>query len=155
MQKTKICSKWNIAARAIVLIPGFWQFRQVFVQYLMSILITSKYTGGYIYQVSLWEIPLRGDLFRRRNRPEKCPFTVTNNWIVLALRWSVKYFFARKSPLFRKSGGEKKKKKGNYEAFCFSSKRNKIINQLFPLSCSFQWHNFYVLKCGKYLTTLN
>ena len=34
-------------------------------------------------------------------------------------------FFAPNSPLLRKIGGEKKKKKGNYKALCFSSKRNK------------------------------
>ena len=36
---------------------------------------------------------------------------------MLAVQWSVKYFFARNSPLFWKRGGEKKKKKGNYEVF--------------------------------------
>ena len=43
---------------------------------------------------------------------------------MLAVRWSVKYFFTPNSPLFRKSGGEKKKK-DNHEALCFSSKGNK------------------------------
>ena len=35
------------------------------------------------------------------------------------------FFFAPNSPLFGKSGGEKKKKRGNYEAFCLLSKHNK------------------------------
>ena len=37
-----------------------------------------------------------------------------------------KKYFRSKLPLFRKSGGEKKK--GNYEAFCFSSKHNNPLN---------------------------
>ena len=37
-----------------------------------------------------------------------------------------KIFFAPNFPLFRKSGGEKKKK-GNYEAFCFLSKRIRVV----------------------------
>ena len=62
-------------------------------------------------------------MFRTIMAQKKFPFIATINWIVLAIQWSVKYFFAPKSPLLRKSGGEKKKKKGNYEAFCFSGKR--------------------------------
>ena len=69
-------------------------------------------------KLSLWGIPFR-------NRPEKCPFIAKNSWTVLAFWWSVQTFFAPNSPLFRKSSGENKKK-GNYEAFCFSSKRKKI-----------------------------
>ena len=47
--------------------------------------------------------------------------------MVLAVGWPVKYCFVPNSPFFRKSGGEKKKKKGSYEAFCFSSKRKKYL----------------------------
>ena len=32
-------------------------------------------------------------LVQKRNRPQKCPFIATNNWILLAAWWSVKYFF--------------------------------------------------------------
>ena len=52
-------------------------------------------------------------LIRKKNRPEKCPFLATNNWIVLAVRRSVKYLFDPNSLLFWKTGQEKKKKKGN------------------------------------------
>ena len=45
--------------------------------------------------------------------------------MVLDIQQSVNKFFAPNSLLFRKNGGEKKKKKGNYEAFCFLSKYNK------------------------------
>ena len=65
-------------------------------------------------------------LFTKRVDEKKFPFITTTKWVVLAIQWSVKhFFFAPNSPLFGKSGGEKKKKRGNYEAFCFSSKHNK------------------------------
>ena len=76
---------------------------------------------------SLWEIPPSLRLVQKKNRPEKFPFTATNNRIVLAVRRSVKYFFAPNSPLFRKNGEEKKKKRGNWEVVCFSSKHNNIL----------------------------
>ena len=65
-------------------------------------------------------------LEQKKKRSEKVFFIATNNWIVLAVRKSVKNDFAPNSPLFRKSGGEEKKKIGKYEALWFSSKRNKI-----------------------------
>ena len=78
---------------------------------------------------SLWEIPLCSHLFRKRIDQKKFPFIATNNLIVLAAQWSVKYFFAPNSPIFRKRGGEKKKKKrDDYEALCFSSKSNKSFH---------------------------
>ena len=40
-----------------------------------------------------------------------------------------KIFFAPNFPLFRKSGLEKKKKRGSYEASCFSSKRKKLTQK--------------------------
>ena len=46
---------------------------------------------------SLWEIPLSCDLFRKRTDQRKFPFTVTNNWIVLAVQWPVEYSFAPNS----------------------------------------------------------
>ena len=74
---------------------------------------------------SLWGIPYCCDFFRKRIDQKKFPFIVADNRIVLAVQWSVKYFFALNSPLFRKRSGEKKKKRGNYEAFFFSSERKK------------------------------
>ena len=65
-------------------------------------------------------------LFTKRVDEKKFPFITTTKWVVLAIQWSVKhFFFAPNSPLFGKSGGEKKKKRGNYEAFCLLSKHNK------------------------------
>ena len=64
-------------------------------------------------------------LIQKKNRQEKCSFIGKSSWTELAVRWSVKHFFAPNSPLFPKSSGEMKKKKGNYDAFCFQSKRKK------------------------------
>ena len=48
LSKVKHCSKGYF--QGLVLISRHWQFRQVFGHYLMPILMTCKYTGGYIYQ---------------------------------------------------------------------------------------------------------
>ena len=42
MQKTKTCSNKTLQQWLFVLISEFWQFEQVFVRYLMSILMTCK-----------------------------------------------------------------------------------------------------------------
>ena len=48
--------------------------------------MTSKYAGGYIYQLASGEFPfLTG--FSKKNRPEKTPFMAATNWIVLAARY--------------------------------------------------------------------
>ena len=60
--------------------------------------------------------------YAAKNRPKKYLCIATNTWIVSAFRWSVKYFFAQNSPLFRKSRGERRRKKGikgNFGAFSF------------------------------------
>ena len=41
-----------------------------------------------------------------KEQTEKFPFIATNNWVALAVRWSVKYFFAPNFPLIQKSGGD-------------------------------------------------
>ena len=50
---------------------------------------------------SLWEIPLRWDLFKKLI-DQKISFIATKNWIVLAVWWSVKYFFAPNFPSYQK-----------------------------------------------------
>ena len=50
---------------------------------------------------SPWGIPLHCDLFRKRRDPKNFLFIGTSNWIALAIRWSIKYFFATNSPIFR------------------------------------------------------
>ena len=50
-------------------------------------------TGRWLHLLSsLLGIPLRCDLFRKRIDQKKFPFIETNNWIVLAVQWSVKHF---------------------------------------------------------------
>ena len=74
---------------------------------------------------SLWGIPLCCDFFRKRIGQKNFPLIATSNRIVLAVQWSLKYFFAPNSPSLRKSGGEKKKKRGNSKLFAFQA--NAII----------------------------
>ena len=57
------------------------------------------------------EDPLRANYSEKEWTRKICPFIVTNNWLVSAVRWSVKYLLAPNSALFWKSGGEIKKKK--------------------------------------------
>ena len=83
-----------------------------------------------------------------------------------------KIFFASNSALFQKSGREKEKKKGNYEAFCFSSKRKnwneencqcrlcetyliELSNICFPRSLSIAVTFFCVLLVNKSFTKIN
>ena len=95
---------------------GFGQLHNV---YFKSVQI-----NRWLHLLSSFQGILLCDLLRKRINQKKFSFIATNNLIVLAFQWSVKYFFAPNSPLFQKSGGEKKNKKGgSYEAFCFSSQK--------------------------------
>ena len=60
-------------------------------------------------------------VFQKKNRPEKFQFVATNDRILSAVRWSVKYFFTN-SLIFWKSSTEKGET-GNFKALCFKSKR--------------------------------
>ena len=64
LQKPKTCPRWT---------TGFWHYRQVFVYYLMSILMICKLTRRYIYQVACKEFPFAATC-PGKNRPEKFPF---------------------------------------------------------------------------------
>ena len=74
---------------------------------------------------SLWEIHLCCNLFRKRIDQKNFFFTATNNWIELALQWSVKYFFAPNSLLFRKSSKEEDKQ---FQRFLLFKKTQKLWN---------------------------
>ena len=85
-RKRKLVQNGTLQQELNDLIPWWFdKFRQVFVHFLMSILMMCKKTGGYIFLVSLRGIPLRGDLVHKKNRPEKYPFIATNNWIVFGI----------------------------------------------------------------------
>ena len=79
-------------------------FRQVFVNYMMSILIYANKQVGTSIKVSLWHSPSRRLV--QKCKPEKLIFIVTNNWIKLAVWWPVKYFFAPNSSILRESFGK-------------------------------------------------
>ena len=69
----------------------------------------------------------------QKNRLEKFPFIPTNDWIVVAVCWSVKFLFSPNSSVFQnydncgksddkgEEGGEGEKV--NHKALCFSSKQ--------------------------------
>ena len=71
----------------------------------MSILIICKETDSYIYQVVSGEFHFAAAC-SEKNIPETFPLLATNNWIVLAVQWYVKYFFALNSLIIWKSRGE-------------------------------------------------
>ena len=117
--------------QGLFILLSLCDFRQVFVHYLMSILMisnkaTNKRVTTFIKQ-SLENSSLL-PLFQKSDRPERFPLIARNNWIVLAVPWSVKYFFAPNSPIFWKiHGWEEEVKEGgksNCKALCFSSKCN-------------------------------
>ena len=61
-------------------------FRQVFVNYLMSILIYANKQVGTSIKMSLGHSPSL--LLVQKYKPEKLIFIVANNWIKLAVWWS-------------------------------------------------------------------
>ena len=67
---------------------------------------------------------LATDDVKKNNIPEKFLLTPINNWIVLTVRWSVNYFPAPNSSIFRKDFAEEKET-SNSKAFCFTNKRKK------------------------------
>ena len=59
-------------------------------------------------------------LIPKKNRPEKCPFIATNNWIVLCIMYCIKYsdsllnvFLLRKIPVIPEKWWRKKEEKEN------------------------------------------
>ena len=85
----------------------------------MPTLMICKQTGGYINQVVSGEFHFAAT-FPEKNRPEKFPFIATNSWIILAVRWSVKYFFAPNSPeLLKKKRTGEQRKPVNAKRFAF------------------------------------
>ena len=73
-RKQKLVQSKPLQQRLFVLILGFWQCRQVFVHYLMSILMICKLTRGYIYQVASREFPFAATCSEKKNRPQKFTF---------------------------------------------------------------------------------
>ena len=56
-KKQKLAKSKALQLKLLHLILGFWQCAQIFIYYLLSILIICKQTDGYIYQVAFREFP--------------------------------------------------------------------------------------------------
>ena len=65
-RKQKLVQSKTLQQWLFVLILGFWQFRQVFVHYLMPVLLICKWQVATFIKLSLLWIPFRGDVFRKR-----------------------------------------------------------------------------------------
>ena len=102
-----------------------YHFRQDFVHCFMSIVMICRQTGGYIYTLVSGEFHLAATCSQNKNRPEK----LWQNWIVLAVRWSLKYVFTPNSSIFRNVSSREEEKQGKCKALCFTSKRNKGVPQ--------------------------
>ena len=74
-------------------------------------------TGGYICQLVSGELRFNATC-SEKERLEKIPFIATNNWIVLAVWWSVNYVFAQNSLIFWKSLA-KERESGISKVFIF------------------------------------
>ena len=72
-RKQKLVQSKALQQRLFVLILEFWQYSQIFVHYLMSILTTCKKTGGSIYPVAPWRIPF-ATICSEKEETEKFPF---------------------------------------------------------------------------------
>lgn len=126
---TRTCSKQNIRARPICsdfvmsLQIGFLSvlmsiFLSIFcLLFVDSILMICKYQVVTFSDQSLGYSPLL-KFIQKRNRPEKYPFITTPNLNVVAVRWSLKPFFAANYP-----SAQVQKKKNNeivsYKELCF------------------------------------
>ena len=68
---------------------------------------------------------------QKKNRPEKFPFIATNSWIVLAVRWSGKHFFAPNSLISQKSHGEEDGKTWHMQSILLFKKMQKAVLKTF------------------------
>ena len=78
-----------------------------------------------MYQLASGEFSFTA-LAQRKNRPEKFPFTGITNWIVLAVRWFVKYFFCSDFPDFSEKSWRGKKKNTKLTAKRYSLQANEM-----------------------------
>ena len=100
--KTKTLPKENIEARTIC--------SDIVMSFLASfcLLLNVYFNDKQINRGILWGFQGKSLmnfpslwLVHKKKRPEKFPFIATNNWILLAARWSVKYFLLQ---IFQYSG---------------------------------------------------
>ena len=92
---------------------------------------------------SVLGIPPSLEIVQKKNRAENFTFIGTNNWIVLAVQWSVKYIFASNSPISWKSCAEERE---NSKALCFASKCKKVKMKTFTALSVISTKNLKILK---------
>ena len=80
-RKQKLVQSKALQQRLFVLMLGFWQCRQAFVHYLMSLLMIWKWTRGYIYQVVAMEFAFAATCSDKIIDSKNFLYTGTNNWI--------------------------------------------------------------------------
>ena len=106
LQKQKVVQSPPLQQGLFVLISGFWQTQRDFFP-LLNVYFNDLQINSWLHlSTSLWGNSSSLRLAQKKKRPEKIPFMAKTNWITLAVHWSVKYFYALNSPIFRKSRGE-------------------------------------------------
>ena len=142
-RKQKLVQSKALQQKLFALILGFWQCRQVFVTYLMSILMTCKYTGGYIYQVVSAEYSFAAKC------SEKFPFYRNIKGIKFTVRWSVKYFFCSELTSIPDKAGRKTRRKKRTQAiakrYAFHGNAKSKRNNRYFTFCGL---NFPDWKCS-------
>ena len=94
---------------------------------------------------SLWGIPLCWNLFWKRVHPKYLVFFETNNWIVLAVWWYIKYSFAPNSPIFpirlaeEETEGRSTRRGKQEIAKRYAFRANAIIVIITPTFFFFTW----------------
>ena len=88
-------------------------------------------------QLNRWRIPLCYDLFRKRIDPKNLLFIETNDRTLLAVPWSVEYFFAPNYPIFQRSRREEEDGENRQMQSALLFNKNNLIK------CS---RNFLKLK---------
>ena len=97
---------------------------------------------------SLWENRLPCNLFIKKQTRK---ITATNNWIVLTVQWSVKYYFATNSPIFQKNRGEEEYEENMKRWLYLSESSFKLVKSIsnytkFPNHKIYANHKIYLLK---------
>ena len=77
----KLVHSKPLQQRLFVPILAFWQCRQAFVHYLMSIILICTVARGYIYQVASREFPFAETCSEKEIDPKNFLFIGINNWI--------------------------------------------------------------------------
>ena len=117
-----------------------------------NMLFTHKYECGWIWiwlylSSSAWGIQLHYNLFWKRIDPKNFLFTETNNWIALAVRWSIKYFFCSEfHNILDKAGRKTKRRRTQSIAKCYAFHSNAILVGLYYTVPKWHYFSCYGIK---------